>query len=118
MNDSILTSIKKLLGITADYTVFDPDIVLHINSVFFILRQLGVGPESGYSITGATDRWSDYLSDISMLESVRTLVYLRVRVLFDPPQNGTLMQALKDNIAELEWRLNSEVDPAFHSEGV
>lgn len=104
MQESILTSIKKLLGITADYKHFDTDIIMHINSVFMILMQLGLGPEDGFSISDDSATWSDFIRDKKWLEAIKSYVYLRVRLLFDPPQNGTLMNAMEKQIAEFEWR--------------
>ena len=109
--NSILTSIKKLLGITYEDTSFDDDIIMGINSTFMILRQLGVGPKEGFSISDETTTWSDYLEDISKLELVKTYIYKKVRLMFDPPQSGIAVEALKNEIAEYEWRLNVEVDP-------
>ena len=111
MNDSILTSIKKLLGITAEYTVFDQDIIIHINTVFFTLRQIGVGPADGFNITDSSQTWGDFLGNSKNLEAVKTYIYQKVRLLFDPPQNSAFIEAIKASIAELEWRLNVEVDP-------
>lgn len=104
MQESILTSIKKLLGITEDYKHFDTDIIMHINSVFMILMQLGVGPTDGFSISDDSSVWSDFLSDETWLDGVKTYMYLRVRILFDPPQNGTLMNSMDKQISEFEWR--------------
>jgi len=114
MQESILTSIKKLLGITEDYTHFDTDIIMHINSVFMILMQLGVGPEAGFSISDSSAVWGDFLSDATWLESVKSYVYLRVRLLFDPPQIGTLMTSVENQIKEFEWRCM--VEQEFKSE--
>ena len=111
MNDSILNSIKKLLGIASDYTIFDQDIIIHINSVFMILMQLGVGPTAGYSITDESNVWSEFVDSSTQLEAVKSYVYLRVRLLFDPPQSGSLIDAITKTIDMLEWRLNVEVDP-------
>ena len=108
MQESILTSIKKLLGITADYQHFDTDIIMHINSVFMILMQLGLGPEDGFSISDDSATWSDFLGDKKWLEAVKSYVYLRVRLLFDPPQNGTLMNAMEKAIDMFEWRCREE----------
>ena len=109
--ESILTSIKKLLGITQEYTHFDADIIMHINSVFMILNQMGVGPEQGFIIEDDSAKWTDYLSDPFEIQAVKTYIYLKVRMVFDPPANGTIMNAIKESIAELEWRLNVAVDP-------
>ena len=112
MSDSILTSIKKLLGIEESYTVFDQDIITHINSVFMILSQLGVGPSGGFSITNDTETWTDYLgADSPNLNSVRSYVYLKVRLLFDPPTSSAAIESINKLIAEFEWRLNVQVDP-------
>lgn len=106
MNESILESIKKLLGIDTEYTVFDQDILIHINSVFMILRQLGVGPDEGYKITSKNNVWSEFTNDDLIFESVKSYIYLKVRMMFDPPQNSSLMQAMQQQISEFEWRLN------------
>ena len=106
MNDSILTSIKKLLGITEEYEHFDQDIIIHINSVFMILNQLGVGPLNGFSITDKTAVWSDFISEGANLESVKSYIYLKVRLLFDPPTTSAVMESMNRMISELEFRLN------------
>lgn len=103
--ESILNSVKKLLGIDPSYTQFDTDLIMHINSVFLILNQLGVGPDDPFTITGVSDNWSDFIEDGS-IELVKSYMFLKVKLLFDPPQNGTLVQAMKDQIAEFEWRAN------------
>lgn len=114
--DSILTSIKKLLGITEEYEHFDMDLIIHINSVFMILKQLGVGPEEGFSITGKTETWNDYLSDPSKIELVKSYIYLKVKLIFDPPLGSAVMEAINRQISEFEWRLNAEVDPGEKAE--
>lgn len=106
MGDSILTSIKKLLGITEEYEHFDVDIIIHINSVFMILKQLGVGPPDGFFISDKTSVWSDFVDNSSDIESVKSYVYLKVKLLFDPPLSSAAMEAMKQLISELEWRLN------------
>lgn len=106
MNDSILTSIKKLLGITEEYEHFDQDIIIHINSVFMILNQLGVGPSNGFSITDKTAVWSDFISEGVNIESVKSYIYLKVRLLFDPPTTSAVMESMNRIISELEFRLN------------
>lgn len=108
--DSILNSIKKLLGITEEYEHFDQDIIIHINSVFTILNQLGIGPEEGFVIKDNTSTWNEFLSDEIKLESVKTYVYLKVRLIFDPPSSSAAIDAIKQNISELEWRLNVSND--------
>lgn len=109
--DSILTTIKKLLGITSEYTHFDADIIMHINSVFSILQQLGIGPEEGFSITDSTSVWSDYIDDAKDIEMVKTYIYMKVKLMFDPPLSSVAVDSIKNQIAELEWRLNVAVDP-------
>ena len=104
--DSILTSIKKMLGIAEDYEHFDPDIIMHINSVFMILAQLGVGPKEGFAIEDNTSVWSDFIPETLMLESVKTYIYLRVRLLFDPPLSSSVIESINRSIGELEWRMN------------
>lgn len=104
--ESILTSIKKQLGITEEYEHFDGDIIIHINSVFMILQQLGVGPKEGFSIEGEDALWTDFTPDISKLQAVKSYVYLKVRLLFDPPSNSALIESMNNLIKELEWRLN------------
>lgn len=115
MNESILTSIKKLLGITEEYTHFDADIIMHINTVFMILMQLGVGPTAGFSISDEDAVWGDFISSDKQLEAVKTYTHLRVKMMFDPPTAGTVIQATENLIKELEFRLNVEVDPGDKS---
>jgi hypothetical protein len=111
--DSILTSIKKLLGITEDYEHFDTDIIMHINSVFMILTQLGVGPSEGFVITDKKAQWSDFIDDESqtLMMGVRSYMYMRVKLLFDPPQSGIVTDMMNKQINEFEWRLNVLVEP-------
>lgn len=111
MNDSILTTIKKLLGIAEDDTSFDTDVIVNINMALNILNQLGVGPETGFSITGNTETWSDYISDMSKLEMIKTYIYLKVKLIFDPPQSSRVIESIENQIKELEWRANVQVDP-------
>lgn len=104
--ESILTSIKKLLGIAEDYTHFDADIIMHINSVLMILSQLGVGPTEGFRIEDETSEWTDFVPDIEKLEAVKTYVHLKVKLLFDPPLNASVLKSTEELIGELEFRLN------------
>ena len=108
METSILTSTKKILGIASDYTAFDLDIITHINTVFSTLAQLGVGPATGFMIEDATAQWNDFILDDLQLNSVKTYVFLRVRLLFDPPATSYVLDAYKTQIQELEWRLNTK----------
>lgn len=109
--DSILTSIKKMLGITEEYEHFDQDIIMHINTVFMILNQLGVGPSEGFSINDKNAIWSDFVSDMNKIEAVKSYMYLKVKLLFDPPLSSSVVESIKNQINELEWRLNIAVDP-------
>ena len=115
---SILTSIKKLLGIDEEYNHFDADIIMHINSVFFILAQVGVGPSDGFVITGEDETWEDFMPEEKLVKvmAVKTYVYQKVRLIFDPPTSTTAMTALKELIAEMEWRLNITPTPTIDSE--
>lgn len=105
MEESILTSIKKLLGLEEDYGAFDIDVIIHINSAFFTLNQLGIGPEGGYSITGSSDEWIDFTGGRIDINAVKTYVYLKVRNLFDPPDTSYAREAFKKQAEEYEWRL-------------
>lgn len=109
MNDSILKTIKKLLGIEENFEGFDTDIMIHINTVMSILYQLGIN--KAFSITGSNETWSDYISDMSKLEMIKTYIYLKVRLIFDPPTAGSVMESINRQISELEWRINVAVDP-------
>lgn len=108
--DSILLNVKQILGISDNDTSFDQEIIMHINSVFLVLNQLGVGPKEGYSISGYSDEWSDYIGSNANLNGVKTYMGLKVRMIFDPPTSGSIAEAFKSLISELEWRLNLEVD--------
>lgn len=108
--DSILTSIKKMLGLSAENTDFDTDIIIDINSAFMVLRQLGIGPTDGFSITDSSSEWTDFIEDMSKIEAVKSYVYLKTKLLFDPPSSSTVLQSINENIKELESRLNYEAD--------
>lgn len=110
MEESILTSIKKLLGITKEYKNFDADIIMHINSVFMILTQLGVGPTEGFMIEDDSTTWDEYIEDSTKFKAVQTYVYLKVKLMFDPPLSSSVMEANKQMINELEWRLNLDAE--------
>ena len=112
MNESILTSIKKLLGITEECTDFDTDIIIFINTVFPILLQLGVGPEEGFKIEDSTTTWRDYLGyNEKKLGSVKTFIYLKVKMVFDPPLSSSVIDSYNRTLSELEWRINVMADP-------
>lgn len=115
---SILTSVKKLLGIDDEYTHFDVDIIMHINSVFAVLTQLGVGPSGGFSITDQYATWDDYFGENPHLEMVKSYMYMKVRLMFDPPASGSVLSAMERQIAELEWRLHIESDSTANTDEV
>ena len=108
--ESILTSIKKLLGIAEDYEHFDQDIIMHINTVLAILNQLGVGPETGFSIADKSTKWNEFVSNKLYYEPIKTYVYLKVKLLFDPPQSSIVLEATNRMISELEFRLNAAAE--------
>lgn len=105
ITQSILLTVKKMLGIAEEYHAFDLDVITNINAVFLSLNQLGVGPRLPYSITGTKETWSDFLGDQEKyMAAVQTYVYQRVRLLFDPPTNSFLVDAMQKSCQELEWR--------------
>lgn len=108
--ESILTSIKKLLGITEADTNFDSDIIMHINTVFLILNQLGVGPEKCFTIEDDVVTWNDFIPEGFDIEMVKTYIYLKVKLVFDPPASSTVLQCMEKSISEMEWRLNTVVE--------
>ncbi len=112
MTDSILNSTKKVLGISADYDPFDVDIIMHINSVFSTLNQLGIGPEFGFSISDAAATWDDFLGGDLRLNAVKTYMSLKVRLIFDPPATSFAIASIKELIQEHEWRLSVQREGA------
>ena len=108
--ESILTSIKKMLGITEDYTYFDNDIIMHINSVLMTLNQLGVGPDEPAFITSEMDTWEKVFGDRKDIEAVKTYIYIKVRIVFDPPTSSFVLEAMSRTASELEWRLNVQAE--------
>jgi hypothetical protein len=104
--ESILTSTKKILGIDADYTEFDLDVITHINTAFMSLRQLGVGPADGFVIEDDTKVWGDFSPNMVMLAAVKSYLYFKVRLLFDPPATSFAIESMERTLSELEWRLN------------
>lgn len=110
ISNSILLSVKKMLGIPPEYEQFDPEIIIHINSVFSILTQLGVGSDEGFSIKDSTASWSDYIPEGKAVEDIKTYMYLKVRLIFDPPQSSAAIDAMKQLASEFEWRINVGVD--------
>ena len=108
MDNSILNNVKKMLGLDESYTAFDTDVIIHVNTVFSTLSQLGIGPATGFMIEGKIPTWLDFFgANDPNLNAVKTYVYLRVRLLFDPPATSFAISAMNEQIKELEWRLNS-----------
>ena len=114
--ESILTSVKKLLGIAEEYEHFDADLIMHINSVFMVLNQLGVGPSEGFSIQGAEAVWSDFMPVNSKVEAVKSYIHLKVKLLFDPPASSSVLESYNRLINELEWRLSVAAESETKSE--
>lgn len=114
MDYSILKSIKKVVGLDPDTSDFDSDLITFINSAFFNLRQLGVGPKDGYWITGPENTWDEFSSDESLMSGVRPYIQQKVRLQFDPPTNSFLEQSIRKNIEEYEWRLNIQGEEGFN----
>lgn len=110
-SDSILNSIKKLIGLDPDYTEFDTDLIIHINSVFLDLEQLGAGSQDGFFIEGSTETWEDFLPDDPLvLNSIKSYMYLKVKKLFDPPTSSSAMDSLNSLIDRFEWRINVAIE--------
>lgn len=110
MNDSILLSIKKLMGMAPDYNAFDTDLIIHINSVFDVMDQLGACPKKGFFITGVEETWTDFFNGEPPIEMCKSYLYLKTRLLFDPPNTGVLHEAMERQISEFEWRLNVQAE--------
>lgn len=108
--ESILTSIKKLLGIAEEYEHFDADLIMHINGVFTILTQLGVGPSEGFFIRDESEQWTDFVTNPARIELVKSYMYLKVKLLFDPPTISSVLESTNRQINEFEWRLNVAVE--------
>lgn len=112
MDESIFDSIKALIGPDASYEAFDQDILIHINTAISTLTQLGVGPKEGFTVTGSDEKWSDLIGTNAMLNMMKTYIYMKVRLAFDPPAGSTL-SAYQDACKEFEWRINVAVDPSL-----
>ena len=109
--DGILESVRKTIGPESDYTHFDPELIMAINTAFFTLFELGVGPQDKpFTISDDTAKWSDFIDD-GYADMVRSYVSMKVKLLFDPPASGTIVDLMKTQLAEFEWRLNVRVDP-------
>ena len=113
--ESILTSIKKLLGISEEYEHFDADIIMHINSALMILTQIGIGPAEGFRIEDSTSTWVDFLGNRINLEAVKSYIHLRVKLLFDPPSSAVI-ESINRQLTELEWRLNINAESSVDYE--
>ena len=108
--ESILTSVKKLLGIQEEYKHFDEELVIQINSALMSANMIGIGPAAGFSIKDDTAKWEDFIGLRKDLEAIKTYIYHKVRVAFDPPQTGPLVEAINNQIKELEWRLTVQAE--------
>lgn len=106
MEESILNGTKKILGVPEDYAAFDHDILTHINSVFSVLHQMGVGPTTSFYIEDASTEWSEFTTDIA-LNLIRSYVFLKVKMLFDPPTTSFMIAAMEKQISEYEWRIST-----------
>lgn len=116
--ESILGSIKKLLGPGVEDKHFDLDLIMHINSVFSILTELGVGPSAGFSITGASETWSEFIEkEPKKFSMVKSYMHLKVKLLFDPPLGAAVIESIERQIKEFEWRLSVAVDLADDKRG-
>lgn len=109
MESSILTSIKKLLGIDESYEHFDTDVIIHINTALMALTQIGVGPSEGFIIKDKTAIWTDFVPEKN-IEGIKTYVYLKVKLVFDPPASSAVLESYNRMITELECRINYNVD--------
>lgn len=114
--ESILASIKKLIGYDEADDSFDTDLIMHINSVLAILRQLGVGPSEGFRIKDESTTWDEFIPEEQFLDDVKTFVYLKVRLIFDPPQSSAMMDAMNRMLSELEWRINVAAEELISAE--
>ena len=110
MDNGILTSTKLQLSLMPEDDSFDDELVIHINAAFSVLTQLGVGPKEGFSITGQNETWDDYVVDIVQASMAKQYVYLKVRMLFDPPSNSTVFNKMKEMADEYEWRLRLQAE--------
>lgn len=108
--ESILTSIKKMLGISEEYEHFDADITMHINSVLMTLTQIGVGSPDGFAISDKSATWKEFIPEDQLIEAVKSYTYLKVRLLFDPPSSSTIIESFNKQAAEYEWRINALVE--------
>ena len=110
MNESILRDIKKMLGLDLFYTPYDVDVIVLINSALMVLCQLGVGPKKGFIVKDYSSTWEDFLINEVNLEAAKQYVYLKVRIVFDPPNSSAVLTSYEKQIQELEWRLNVQAE--------
>ena len=110
MEESILTSIKQMLGISEDEEVFDPELIAYINAVFSDLNQIGVGPSDGFQIQDDRETWNDFTQNNTKLSPVKTYLYMKVKLIFDPPTSSSLIEVINSSIKEIEWRLSNTVE--------
>lgn len=110
MEDSILLTIKEMLGLSKTYPAYNTDVIRNINGSLFTLMQLGVGPSTGFRITGESETWNDYIGDRKDLDAVVNFIYIKARIVFDPPTSAAVLQALKEEAKEYEYRLNTQVE--------
>lgn len=119
--DSILLTVKKMLGLAPDYNAFDTDILVNINAAFMSLMQIGIGPKTGYTVTGDTETWDDYISSMTQpmteLGALQNYVYLKVKTVFDPPTSSFVLDSMNKLMLEYEYRLNLQVDKGGESDG-
>lgn len=113
--DSILNSIKKLLGPSAECSDFDQDIITYINGVFMDLQEIGVGPEEGFSIRDETSKWNEFVQDDLLLNSIKPYIYLKVKLIFDPPTSSTVVTSFENMINRFEWRINHRAEKLINS---
>ena len=123
MIESILISVRKQIGLDENCPDFDSDLIMHINSAFLNLKQIGVGPDEGYAIEGVDEKWNDYINTEQnpeskvLLSAVKTYIYVKVKLIFDPPQSSAVIELLKQSLAEAEWRLNLEAESKQYNSG-
>lgn len=108
--DSILGTIKTMLNVNESDNAFDTEIIVHINTAFMALRQLGIGPKAGFSISDESTTWSDFEVDMKLIESVKSYAFLKTKLIFDPPSSSSVIKAYTDSISEIEWRLHNYSD--------
>ena len=116
MFESILISIRKQVGLNEDCDDFDADLIMHINSAFMTLKQLGVGPDEGYAIQDTSENWDDFINTDenpelkTLLSAVKTFIYIKVKLIFDPPQSASVLEHMRQSLTEAEWRINLEAE--------